>query len=495
MLSISLRPNGRRAVIVGGGDVAARKAESLADAGFPVFVVAERIGERLRSLVSDRRAVCAERRYDVRDVEGAVLVIAATNDVELNARILLDARAVHALVCDATDSGRGDFTMAATQRVGDLTISVDSAGAAPAFSRRVVREIAEGLGEPYADAVRSLARMRAYVKDAFAPPLRGRILRRLAERPISELVAMPRPAICATRRSDLAMIQSATVAARLAERGVATTMLGVTTAGDRDRATPIDLLGAANVFVKELEQALRDRRADFAVHSCKDLAGSLAGDMELVAISSREDPRDAYCSERYATFESLPPGAVVGTSSVRRRAQLQALRPDLRYEPLRGNVDTRLSKLAGGNYDAIVLAMAGLKRLGAGATYVVPFTIEQLVPAVAQGALAIEMRAGDDPLRPLIRDAINDVESEICVTCERAALRAMRAGCSAPLGVYARREHHEIVVEAIFIPEPHAATRARIARPIATLEEARALGTDIAERLKAAVPVAAQVVP
>ncbi len=227
------------------------------------------------------------------------------------------------------------------------------------------------------------------------------------------------------------------MAARLAERGIATTLLGVTTTGDRDQRTPIDRLGEANVFVKELETALRERRADYAVHSAKDLAGSLADDMRIVAVSRREDARDAFCSERYPNFESLPPGAVVGTSSNRRQAQLAALRPDLRYEALRGNVDTRLRKLAAGEYDAIVLAMAGLNRLGVCARHVVPFTVECVVPAVGQGALAIETRADDEGLGSVLREAVNDPESELCVTCERAALRAMRAGCSAPLGVHA----------------------------------------------------------
>ncbi|HMF28370.1 MAG TPA: hydroxymethylbilane synthase [Candidatus Cybelea sp.] len=484
MLPISLRPNGRRAVIVGGGNVAARKAESLVSAGFPVFVVAERIGDRLRCIVAENGGHYEQRAYKTCDVVGAAIVVAATNDSELNARIVADARGANALACDATRPESGDFTMPATRRIGDLTISVDSSGAAPAFSRRVATELAETLDDSYAGALRTLARMRAYVMETFPSAERGPILRALAQRPIAELAAEPVTATCATRRSELAMIQSRSVAARLAERGVATTLLGVTTTGDRDRQTPIERLGETNVFVKELEQTLREERADYAVHSCKDLAGSLPADMRIVAVSSREDPRDAFCSERYESFDELPSGAVVGTSSPRRRSQLASLRSDLRYQSLRGNVDTRLRKLRDGEYDAIVIAMAGLNRLRAGARNVVPFAIERVVPAVGQGALAVETRAGDERFEALLRETVNDGAAELCISCERAALRALRAGCSAPLGIHAELAGETMHVNAFYAGDVAAPIRVRMTGHVAGLESAEALGTALAERLK-----------
>ncbi len=484
MLPITLRPNGRRAVIVGGGNVAARKAESIAAAGFPIFVVSERIGDRLRSILSENQGNFAQRQYEAGDLHDAAFVIAATDDTSVNARIVADARAAQILACDAGDPDRGDFTMAAMRRIGDLTISVDSGGSSPAFSRRIVRELAETLSGPYADAVRTLARMRAYVKETFPFEERSAILRSLAQRPVAELATAPVTAVCATRRSKLAMIQSRLVAARLAERGIATTLLGISTTGDRNQAVSIDRIGEANVFVKELESALREQRADYAVHSAKDLAGLLSDDMRIAAISRREDARDAFCSDRYANFESLPAGAVVGTSSNRRQAQLAALRPDLRYEALRGNVDTRLRKLADGDYDAIVLAMAGLKRLRASAAFVVPFAVERVVPAAGQGALAVETRADDERLLAALRDTVNDPESELCVACERAALRSMRLGCSAPLGVHAYVAAGRIVAEGTYEPQRGSLTRTRIERAITTLAQAEALGAEIAERLK-----------
>jgi hydroxymethylbilane synthase len=490
MLPISLRPDGRRAVIVGGGNVAARKAESLVDAGFPIFVVAERIGERLRRIVAESGGECAQRSYESHDVSSASIVIAATDSTQTNARVVADARAANALVCDAASPELGDFTMPATRRVGELTLSVDSGGASPAFSRRVVRELSERLDASYSDAARTLARMRAHVKEAFPSDERAPILRALAERPVAELAASRPTVVCATRRSALATIQSRAVAARLAERGVATTMLGVTTSGDRDQTTPIERLGETNVFVKELENALREGRADYAVHSCKDLAATLPHDMRIAAISPREDASDAFCSERFAGFESLPAGAVVGTSSRRRHAQLEALRPDLRYEPIRGNVDTRLRKLAAGEYDAIVLAMAGINRLGRGAKHTVPFALDALVPAAGQGALAVETRASDDWLFALLHACANDAQSELCVACERAALRAMRAGCSAPLGVHARLSGETMIADGVYAAGTGPLVRARIERRVAAPAEAEALGAELASQLNASTAAA-----
>ena len=279
-------------------------------------------------------------------------------------------------------------------------------------------------------------------------------------------------------------MQSRYVAARLAQRGIASTILGITTAGDRDQERPLDRLDSPNVFVKELEAALRDRRADYAVHSCKDLASSLPDDMRLAAISRREDPRDAFCSERFANFESLPPGAIVGTSSPRRREQLRALRPDLRFTTLRGNVDTRLRKLREGGYDAIVLAMAGLNRLRARATYVVAFDVETLVPAAGQGALGIETRAGDDALAGVLRAAVNDHGTELCVACERAALRTLQAGCSAPIGVHATLEGETMTVRGSYAIEGSGIRTHRCEARVASLLEAEALGAELAGALR-----------
>jgi hydroxymethylbilane synthase len=485
MLPISLRPNGRRAVIVGGGEIAARKAESLVHAGFPIFVVADRIEDRLRLLLSEHGAAYAQRAYVRTDLENAALVIAATNDEELNGRVVADARTAGVLVCDASRGERGDFTTPATLRIGEITIGVDSGGNAPSFSKRIVRDIARHVGPQYAAAMQTVARMRSYVKQSYPLHERAGILRALSERPVDELAAMPATTlVCATRESTLAMTQSRMIAATLAAHGIATHFLGVTTHGDRNRDRPIDRLDDVNVFVKELELALRARRADYAVHSCKDLPSELAGDLRIAAFSRREDARDAFCSERYASFDTLPHGSVVGTSSPRRRAQLAALRPDLRYEPLRGNVDTRLRKLREGQYDAIVLAMAGLRRLKSEARHVVPFSVEEIVPAVGQGSLAVEVRTQDAPLAQRLYDALNDRETELCIECERAALREMRAGCSAPIGVHATWESNALTATIAYALESGRIIRETLTRDATTVDEARALGVQLAGALE-----------
>ena len=517
MLPIALRPDGRRAVIVGGGGVALRKAESLVAAGFPVFVVAPVIDGRLSDLLARRGGECAERAYESSDVAGAGLVVAATGDDAVNARVVEDARAAGILVCDATDGERGNCTMPAAARIGELTIAVDTGGAAPAFSKRVLEEIGATLDADYGRALETLARMRTYAKTALSPQQRRAALIALSAMPIAELAAMnPAQAEheveaavarlrgdttratstlrCASRASALAMTQTRWVASKLAERGVATTILPVTTAGDRDRERPIESLGV-NVFVKELEIALRERRADYAVHSCKDLPSQLPADMTIAAISARQDPRDGFCSERYERFADLPPGAIVGTSSPRRRAALALLRPDLDYREMRGNVDTRLRKLQEGRYDAIVLAMAGLKRLGAGATHTVAFSVEDVVPAVGQGALAIETLANDAPIARTLRDAVNDVTAELCIGCERAALRALRAGCSVPLGVHASLDGDIMTVRGFFGGADAEPRRALLRDAVRSMREADSLGSRLADALRSPLSGRLVVVP
>lgn len=358
-----------------------------------------------------------------------------------------------------------------------------------------------------AAAARTLARMRTYIKTVVPPAQRGPVFHALAQLPIERLATMnpveaeheteallaslrPAPAqqtpalVCASRASALAMTQTRMVAAKLAAHGIATTILNVTTTGDRVQDRSLVAIGAESLFVKELELALRDGRAHYAVHSCKDLPSTLPDDMRLAAISAREDPRDAFCSERYERFADLPPGARVGTSSLRRRAQLAALRPDLEYADVRGNVDTRLRKLREGQYDAIVLANAGLRRLGVSATHTVPFEVSEIVPAVAQGALAVETRADADGIAQRIHEAINDKRTEHAVLCERAALRTLQGGCQAPIGIHARFEASELVVDGVIASLDGAAVvRDRRSAQVDNAADAEALGVQLAQVL------------
>ena len=487
MLPIALRADGLRALIVGGGNVALRKAEALLDAGVAITLVAPTIDARIRALLARPVAALHERTYERTDLDGVDLIVAATNSPDVNAQVVADARASHIFVCDAADPENGDFTMQATVRVGELTFTIDSGRSSPAFAARIARELRERFGPEYDAAARTLARIRKHMRDTLDPSQRTQVMRDLADRPLEEIAAMNpvRVVTCASRASALAMTQTRLVAAALAQRGIATTILNVTTTGDRETDRPVSELGTVNVWVKELEVALLDGRADYAVHSAKDLPGTLEPDMQLAAISEREDPRDAFCSERYLSFDALPNGAIVGTSSERRRAQLHALRPDLNYQNLRGNVDTRLRKLREGQYDAIVLAMAGLQRLGMRATHTVPFDAQAIVPAVAQGALAVETLATNTALASVLHAAVNHGPTQWCVEAERAVLRNLRAGCSAPLGVHARLDATAMTIDAAFSTAGGAMLREQLVAPVTSLAEAVALGEALAGRLAA----------
>ncbi len=249
---------------------------------------------------------------------------------------------------------------------------------------------------------------------------------------------MPNQLIIATRESQLALWQAEHVKARLQTLypDLRIELLGMTTQGDQMLDSPLSRIGGKGLFVKELEVAMHEGRAHLAVHSMKDVPMLLPDEFTLAAILPREDPRDAFVSNTHATLETLPPGARVGTSSLRRQAQLRARLPHLDIDTLRGNVNTRLRKLDEGLYDAILLAAAGLKRLGLEQRIRALLAPEESLPAVGQGAIGIEIRAGDEALTNLLAP-LNHMETALCVRAERAMSRAIQGSCQAPIGGYA----------------------------------------------------------
>jgi hydroxymethylbilane synthase len=246
--------------------------------------------------------------------------------------------------------------------------------------------------------------------------------------------------VIATRESRLALWQAQHVQALLGRRlGVAASLLGMTTRGDQIVDRTLSKVGGKGLFVKELETALESGAAHLAVHSLKDVPMDLPAGFELVAVLDREDPRDAFVSPNYASIAELPEGALVGTSSLRRVAQLLALRPDLRVAPLRGNLDTRLRKLDDGDYDAIVLAAAGLMRLGLGERIRSRFAVDEMIPAAGQGALGLEIRSGQPALHERMASLI-DLDAWLAVHAERAVARVLGGSCSMPLAAFATRD-------------------------------------------------------
>jgi len=292
--------------------------------------------------------------------------------------------------------------------------------------------------------------------------------------------------IIATRESRLALWQAEHVRVLLAERfGADVQLLGMTTRGDQILDRALSKVGGKGLFVKELEAALEEGRADLAVHSLKDVPMDLPAGFTLAAVLQREDPRDAFVS-RFASLAELPQGARVGTSSLRRVVQLKALRPDLQVEPLRGNLDTRLRKLDEGQYDAIVLAAAGLKRLGLAGRIRLLFEPEQMLPCAGQGALGLEVRSDADGLRRML-GSLGHAPTALAVEAERAVSRALGGSCSMPLAAFAQWNGDSLRLRVVLgHPErtDAALLRSEVAAVVATPDDARALGDRAAAALR-----------
>jgi len=242
----------------------------------------------------------------------------------------------------------------------------------------------------------------------------------------------------ATRKSPLALWQAEHVRARLQQLhpGLQVELLTMSTQGDRVLDSPLAKIGGKGLFVKELEQGMLAGQADIAVHSMKDVPAELPAGLHLAVIMAREDPRDAFVSNHFDSLDALPAGSRVGTSSLRRQCQIAARRPDLEILPLRGNVNTRLRKLDEGAYDAVILASAGLKRLGFGARIRQLLEPAESLPAIGQGAIGIECRSDDGRLNALLQP-LHDADTALCVTAERAMNQRLHGGCQVPIGGHA----------------------------------------------------------
>jgi hydroxymethylbilane synthase len=295
--------------------------------------------------------------------------------------------------------------------------------------------------------------------------------------------AAPRRITIATRESALALWQAEHVRDRLTSRhrGTAVELLGITTQGDRISDRPLAAIGGKGLFVTELETALRDGRADVAVHSLKDVPMELAEGFALAAIVARDDPRDAFVSTRYDSLAALPGDAIVGTSSLRREAQLRERHPGLRIESLRGNVHTRLARLDEGRYDAVILAAAGLKRLGLGTRIRALLDPDDSLPAPGQGALAIECRADRFDLLHALA-ALADDGTTLATAAERAFSGALSGSCQAPLAAYAEWEEGRLWLRGLVASrDGREVLRGETEAETADVEAACALGASLAD--------------
>jgi len=294
----------------------------------------------------------------------------------------------------------------------------------------------------------------------------------------------PSRVVIATRESALAMWQARHIQSRLAALYPRTefALLGMTTQGDQILDSPLARIGGKGLFIKELEDALQQGRADLAVHSMKDVPMQLLPGFDLAAITEREDPRDAFVSNRFRSLEELPPGSVVGTASLRRESQVRARFPGLEVRTLRGNVQTRLRKLDEGQYAAIILAAAGLKRLGLGGRITRVLPPEESLPAVGQGALGIECMEARRDIAGLLAP-LNHGATAACVRAERAMSRALAGSCQVPLGGFAELDGANLHLRG-FVATPDGT---RIARSEAEgpADRPEALGEALAQKLRA----------
>lgn len=288
-----------------------------------------------------------------------------------------------------------------------------------------------------------------------------------------------------TRGSPLALVQAETVAARLRAdtADLATDIVVIKTTGDHVLDRPLSEIGGKGLFTKEIEEALFDGRIDLAVHSFKDVATVLPDGLVIAAVLPREDPRDALIAGAVTRIAELPEGAVVGSASLRRRAQLLALRPDLQVVNLRGSVQTRLAKVESGTIHATLLAMAGLNRLGRPDAASAPIAAEEILPAVAQGAIAIEVRADDAVTRPLVA-ALDDSATATAVAAERAFLRALDGSCRTPIAAHATLSGDRLRLRGL-LAEPDGGRLWRAERDGLAVDAA-ALGEDAGAEVRAA---------
>jgi hydroxymethylbilane synthase len=297
----------------------------------------------------------------------------------------------------------------------------------------------------------------------------------------------PRRLVIATRESALALWQAEHIRARLSSLypNAAVSLLGVTTQGDRVLDRPLASIGGKGLFIKELEFAIDEGRADLAVHSLKDVPMDMPDGFALAAIAAREDPRDAFVSSRYETLARLPSGAIVGTSSLRREAQLRERYPLLGVEGLRGNVNTRLRKLDEGRYDAIILAAAGLKRLGFGDRIRALLEPDESLPAPGQGALALECRADRADVIAALAP-LADTGTTLATTAERSFSRALSGSCHTPLAAFAEWEEGRLWLRGLIARRDGGEVlRGEREAEVLDGEGAAALGRDLADEFLA----------
>lgn len=472
---IMLDLQGKRCVVIGGGAVAERRVGPLLEAGAEVTLISPAARERIAGWDDRGQLRWLRRSYRDGDLSGAFLAVLAAGDPAANEAAQAEARRTGVLLNHAEQAELGDFAVPAVVRRGRLVLSVSTSGASPTFAASIKGDLERRYGDEYEicldflhdfrellhrlvaqseqrqqiqRAVSKLDLLKLIREGRFAA-FKDKLLRTFQENPTLNTIAAAageaegvRTIIVGTRQSALALTQTGQVIEQLEklclEHGIpiAFEIRKIVTRGDRILDVTLSKVGGKGLFVKEIEQALLDGEIDMAVHSMKDMPWELPDGLVLGCVPTRVDPRDCLVSRDGAGLAALPAGAKVGTSSLRRSSQLRHARPDLAIEPIRGNIDSRLRKLETEGFAAIVLAAAGLARIGwkdRASEFLPP---EVCLPAVGQGALGIECRGDDKELLELL-SLYNDRSTALAVAAERSFLGRLNGGCQVPIGAHA----------------------------------------------------------
>jgi hydroxymethylbilane synthase len=497
----------KRCVVVGGGEVAARKVRALLDSGARVFVIAPQLCAALDPLAQSGQVEHVARSYETGDLEGSALAFGATDDRSVNEGVYTEATRLGVPVNVVDQPHLCSFYVPATLARGPITVAISTQGMSPALARRLRERLEEAVPPEYGDLAALLGSLRAEMKAAFPSGReRGAKWRRVLDGEVLSLLRSGKPeeALAATRKllgldasgehpcpavvrigsrgSALALAQARAVAERLEQMGAEADIVTIRTSGDRGARTEAG--STVGVFVREIEQALLRGEVDLAVHSMKDLPTGPRDGLVSAAVPPREDPRDAIITRTGQGLDELPPASRVATSSPRRVAQLRSHRPDLVFVPVRGNVDTRLRKLERGDFEALILACAGLARLGLQEIITERLPVDVCLPAPGQGALALQVREQDAELRALLAP-LDHAPSRLAVETERAFLAGVGSGCTVPAGALALVEADRLVLKAVLEGGEGELLRDQIEGPRASAAE---LGLELALRMRAAAP-------
>jgi len=509
LFPVFIKLAGRLCVVVGGGEVAARKVGALLASGARVRVIAPELCGSLRRLVESGEVEHVARDYAPGDLNGSRLAVAATDDGSVNEAVWREAERSGVLINVVDQPDLCSFYAPSVLQRGPIQIAISTEGTSPALARRLRQKLEDAVPREYGDLASLLGSLREELKEAcscsrereerWRSTLEGEVLSLLRRGKREEARAAARrllglaPATAAkqdalgavrigTRGSALALAQATAIAECLSQAGARVEMITIRTTGDR-RA---DLKGAPmGVFVREIEEALLRGEVDLAVHSMKDLPTGPRPGLVIAAVPEREDPSDVIITRTGEPLDKLPLGSRVATSSPRRVAQLRAHRPDLAFVPVKGNVDTRLRKLERGDFDALVLAYAGLARLGRSEVIAERLPYDICLPAPGQGALALQVREQDAELRRFV-EQLDHEPSRLAVEAERAFLAGVGGGCSVPAGALGVTEGGHLIVKGILqTAEAGDLIRDQVEGPT---DRASELGTELAKRVLAAMP-------